>query len=247
MPIDSMQGMQLAKGLIYKHRPLFRFGSNAAVGSSEETIWANGGLYNYLTAATQVKLSSSSANDAAAGTGARTVYIEGLDSSYNEIAETVTLNGQTEVLTTQSFLRVFTGTVMTAGSGGTAAGDIYIGTGTVTAGVPATVLGKIAIGENKTMMAMWTVPAGHTIYMHSGTISSGTEGGNQFVTARLKIRPLGGVFQTAALVTLAGAFIPFDFGIALAIPEKTDIEARAVSSSTDQQVSISFSAIIEKN
>jgi hypothetical protein len=247
MPIDSMQGIQLEKGLIYKNKSLFRFGTNAAVGTTQETIWDQGGLYSYLSSAATLKVSSSNANDSSSGTGARTILVEGLDSGYQEISEIVSLNGQTAVLTSKQYLRVFTLTVLTAGSGGTAAGDIYIGDGALTLGVPATVYGKISVGENKSLMAIWTVPAGHTLYLQTGTISTGTESGSQYITARLKVRPLGGVFQTAAIVTMASAFIPFDFGVARSIPEKTDVEARAISSGQDQQVSISFSAIYEKD
>jgi hypothetical protein len=83
-----------------------------------ETIWAEGGLYSYLTAATVLKVSSSSVNDTSAGTGARTVELSGLDADYNEISELVTLNGQTPVNTTKLFLRINRMVVRSAGSGG---------------------------------------------------------------------------------------------------------------------------------
>ena len=60
---------------------------------------------------------SASANDASGGTGARTVEIQGLDSNWNLLTETVTMNGLTPVVTTQEhFLRVFRARVVTAGS-----------------------------------------------------------------------------------------------------------------------------------
>lgn len=247
MPIDSFNGIQLSKGLLYKFKPEFKFGYNPAVGTTEESIWDAGGLYVYPSAATVMTVSSSSANDTADGTGARTIVIAGLDANYNEASETITLNGQTAVSTTKSYIRMFRARVTSAGSGGTNAGDISIGTGTVTSGVPANVFARISTGEAQTLMTIYTVPAGYTAYMQQGTISSGTELSNKYVTVRLKVRPFGEVFQTKALVTLTDQFIGFDFGVALTIPEKSDIEARAISSSGDNAVACTFSLILEQN
>ena len=148
-----------------------KFGFNADIDDSLETIWSEGGLYSYLTSATVLKISSASTDDASAGTGARTITISGLDGSYNQISESVTLNGQTAVNTTNSFLRVFRMIVDTAGSGGQNAGKIYAGTGTVTSGVPANKYGVIDVGDNQTLMCFWTVPAGYTAYLHQIDIS----------------------------------------------------------------------------
>ena len=216
-------------------------------GTTEETIWDQGGLYEYPTSASTMTVSSSSTDDAASGTGARTVAIAGLDAEYREISETVTLDAQTAVNTVNQYLRVYRAMVMTAGSGASNAGNIYIGTGTVTDGVPANTYARISTGEGQTLMAIFTVPAGYTAYIQQGTITSGTEQANKYVTARLKVRPFGGVFQTKALVTLVNQFIGFDFGVALSIPEKSDIEARAISSIGDNAVAITFSLILEEH
>ena len=116
--------LQVARGQIPGHYGLFKFGNNTIVGNSLETIWAEGGLYSYLTAATVLKVSSSSTDDTSAGTGARTVELSGLDADYNEISDLVTLNGQTPVNTTKLFLRINRMVVRSAGSGGVNAGVI---------------------------------------------------------------------------------------------------------------------------
>jgi len=240
--------LQVARGQVDGHKTLFKFGINGDVGTSVETVWAEGGTYAYPASATVMKISSSSADDAAAGTGARTVAIFGLDASYNEINETVTLNGQTAVNTTNSFLRIFRMYVVTAGSGGTAVGDIYIGVGTVTAGVPATVYAKIDIGENQTNMAIWTVPANYTLYLHRGTFSAASNNAAQFLLGKFMVRPFGSVFRNAADITVNSNVFGYDFEIPLAIPEKTDIEARAIAlSGTNFYVTASFEGIYIKN
>jgi len=112
---------------------------------------------------------SSSAADAAAGTGARTIEIYGMDYDGNPLTEIVTMNGQTAVQTANTFWRVFAGKVQTAGTGRKNAGDIYIyktGTGgTITAGVPGTLtsaLLKVLTGFNFATSGMWTCPLGMT-------------------------------------------------------------------------------------
>jgi hypothetical protein len=240
--------LQVARGQVAWHNALFKFGINADVGTSVETVWAQGGTYTYLAAASVLKISSSSASDAAAGTGARTVYVSGLDGSYNEINEVVTLNGQTEVNTVNSYLRVFRMYVATAGSGATAVGTIYAGTGTVTSGVPANIYGMIGIGANQTQMALWTVPAGYTFYLMGVFYSSGGTTANAFTNFQLNQRPLGGVFrqQSSNRMAANGSFV-LDLHTPLRFPEKTDLEVRAVASSGSASVSAEFEGIYIKN
>jgi hypothetical protein len=240
--------LQVARGQITMHKPLFKFGINGDVGTSAETVWAQGGTYVYPASATVMKISSSSADDAAAGTGARTISIAGLDANYNEISETVILNGQTEVNTINSYLRIFSMFVVTAGSGATAVGTIYAGTGTVTSGVPATVYGMIAIGANRTQMAFWTVPAGYTLYLMGVFYSSGNSTANAFTNFQLIQRPFGGVFgqQSSTRTPGSGDFV-LDLHTPIAFAEKTDIEVRAIASAGASSVSAEFEGIYIKN
>ena len=241
--------LQVSRGHVAYHTPLFKFGSNADIDSANETIWDQGGIYSYPASAAKVYVSSSNANDTAAGTGARTVVVMGLDGDYDEISETVSLNGQTQVETDALFLRVFRAYVDTAGSGGTAAGDIYVATTGESSGVPTgTVYAKIRVGENQTLMAIYTVPAGKTLYVTKGSISSGTETSNKFIIGRFVARFFGGVFRTQAKVTLADGFVDFDWEYPLRIPEKTDLEARAQGSGNDShQVAASFEGVLVLN
>jgi hypothetical protein len=240
--------LQVARGQVDGHKTLFKFGLNSDINGSLETVWSHSSLYVYPTTAAVMKVSSTSANDTAAGTGARTVLVAGLDADYNEISETVTLNGQTAVLTTNSFIRVFRAYVVTAGSGDTAAGTIYVGAGSVTAGVPATVYAVIEIGDNQTVMAMWTVPAGYTFYIYRGTFSAASNNAAQYVLGKFMVRSFGGVFRNAADITVNSNVFGYDFEIPLAVAEKSDIEARAIAlSGTNFYVTASFEGIYIKN
>jgi hypothetical protein len=193
-------------------------------------------------------ISSSSVDDAAAGTGARTIAIFGLDANYNKINETVALNGETEVNTTNSFLRIFRMYVVTAGSGATAAGTIYAGTGTVTSGVPENIYGMITLTANQTQMAFWTVPAGYTFYLTGIYYSSANSTANASTNFQLIERPLDGVFRIQSSVRTAGnGDFVIDFHTPIFFSEKTDIEIRAVASAGASNVSAEFEGIYIKN
>jgi hypothetical protein len=240
--------LQVSRNQIYDHKVIFKFGFNPDINGTEETVWDAGGIYAYPSAATVMKVSSSSTNDTAAGTGARTILVQGLDGDYNEAEEIVTLNGQTAVNTTVSFLRVTRAYVLTAGSGGTAAGDIYVGVGTVTAGVPATIYAKITLGENQTLMGLWTVPAGYTGYFDHFTVATGTTNANQYVAIRTIQRNFGGVFRTMIKQTIgAGGVADFVLKYPIEVQEKTDLEMRASSSGSNNLVSADFSVVYIKN
>jgi hypothetical protein len=186
-------------------------------------------------------------NDTAAGTGARTVVIEGLDADYVEITETVTLNGQSAVLTAASFLRINYAYVATAGSTKSAAGDIYIGTGTLTAGVPATVYDIIKFNYNNTITGCFTVPAGHTAYLAQGLFSTGQASGSTQVQGRLLATGLDGIRRTAAITTLNNGTADYVFEYPTAIPEKTTVEATAIGSANNNGVSSMFILVLIQN
>ena len=234
-------GLQVSRGHVGYHYPQFKFGFNPDIDNSLETIWAEGGLYSYLSAASVLKVSSSSTADTSAGTGARTVEIFGLDADYAEISETITLNGQTAVDTTNSYLRVNRAIVRSAGTGGENAGIIYAGTGTVTNGVPANKYLSIAAGDNQTLMALWTVPAGHTAYLHGSHVTAACTTSNKLLTATIVARPDGEVFQVKDKfgIQVDGGDIHQYYHFPLKFTEKTDIEVRAIADSGSANVEVS--------
>jgi hypothetical protein len=240
--------LQVARNQIMGHKTLFKFGVNGSVGTSLETVWAEGGTYTYPATASVMKISSSSTDDTSAGTGARTIAIFGLDANYNEISESVLLDGQTAVNTGYSYLRISRMYVTTAGSGATAVGVIYAGTGAVTAGVPANVFSTIAIGANQTLQSFWTVPAGYTLYLTGLFYTSGNTTANTYSNFALFQRPYGGVFrqQSSSRTAGNGNFV-IDFHTPLVFAEKTDLEVQATASAGTSSVSAEFEGIYIKN
>ena len=159
------QNINIARGLIRGTTVIHKFGRNPSVGGAPETIWEQGGVYTYLTVASTIYVYGADAQDGAAGTGARTVTVQGLDANYNAIEETLTVDG---AVSTKSFLRVFRAFVASAGSLQTNKGDLIISTGSSGGG---TVLAKIATigtgtvyGQGQTNLALYTIPAGKQVF-----------------------------------------------------------------------------------
>lgn len=235
---------EIALGSVAGKSFMLKFGRNPDVGATAETIWDVGDAYSYLAAATALKVSSSSAADTSAGTGARTVRLYGLGGDYAEITEDVTLSGQTAATTTAEFLRVYRMVVLTAGSGGKNAGVIYAGTGTVASGVPANKYAAISTGNNQTLMAVYTVPAGKTATLRRYYASAG-EGKD--ATVKLFVRPFGGVFQLKHQLELYQNNFDFPFPDPLVIEEKSDIEIMATSSAVTVPISAGFDLLLTDN
>lgn len=131
-------------------------GVNADVDSaSNEDIWSQGGTYPFPATAAATTIESAEAADDGdpAGTGARTVLVEGLDANLNEISEIATMNGTNAVTLANQYLRINRVEVLTAGSGGENAGLI-------TVKHSSTVIGAIEAGLNKSRSAIFTAPSG---------------------------------------------------------------------------------------
>lgn len=239
--------LQVSRGQIAWHRAVTVFGFNGDVDTSPETVWPGGGLLAFPSTAIQMKVSSSSANDTSNGTGARTLYISGLDENHNEVSEVVTLNGQTAVLTSNSYLHINDAYVTSAGSGSSAAGSIYIGTGVVTAGVPATIYDIVAYDYNKRVTGSYTIPAGYTGYLAQGLFSTGQAGGSNAVTGRLMTRGTNNIRLTSAIVTLNNGAADYAFEYPVIIPEKTTVEAQAFGASENNSCSSMFIILLVKN
>lgn len=221
-------GLMNARGEVPGQSTEFKFGYQGAISNTEVPIWDVVEAYTYLSAAKLMTVSSDNPADDAAGTGARTVQIFGLDANYVEINETVTLVSTTAVTTTQAFLRVFRMQVLTAGSGEENAGVVYTGASTVAAGVPSEKYAAISAGENQSLMAIWTVPAGKTAFMRRLTACTGATAADLGVLLRLKIRKFGELFQTKDKMNLVRQQILLEHVIPKAITEKSDVMVTAI-------------------
>jgi hypothetical protein len=240
----------IAAGSVTGYKAIHKFGRNPNVGNAPETIWMQGGKYQYLAigAASTLYAYSADAQDSASGTGARTVTIQGLDNNFNEIEETVTVGG---AATTLEFLRVYRAFVATAGSLNTNKGNVLISTGAGGTGTVLADIGTIGTGTTfglgQTQLALYTIPAGKTGYLTTWNV--GCAPMNNKATVLLKSRELDGVdvpFRTKDIVDLVGGYHTQNYSIPLRFPEKTDIEVVAAGDS-NTIISSSFDIILVDN
>ena len=232
--------LQVARGQIQGHTAINVFGYNPDVDTSEESVWPDGGTVPHPTVASALTIVSTSTDDDSAGTGARTVYIEGLNGNYNVISETIVMDGTTPVVTTGTYLYVNQFYVATVGTGGANAGEI-------TAKVSTTLYDIIAVGYNNRTTGHYCVPAGYTGYMTSGVITTGQATGSTSVTAFLKQHGPDGIVRVGAVSTLNNGSVQYDFSPPYMIPEKNCIGASAIGSAANNSASSFFNIILIKN
>lgn len=235
---------KIAAGQVQGATVLFKFGLNPDIdtGTAPEDITTLGGTYIFPVNATTVSIVSTDANDTDGGTGAQTVRIGGLDADYNEIQEELTLNGLTPVVSTKVFFRLHRARVILSGSGETNAGDINMT-------VDSNPVAQILATNGQTLMAVYTVPAGHMLILEKWMISIQKKT-SALATFSFDVRIPG---QTWAIKQLIGidstgtstfertAAVPFP------IPEKVDIRVRCIETTVnDVQASSSFDGILIK-
>jgi hypothetical protein len=225
--------LQVSRGQIPGHIALFKYGYNPLIINVEETVWDAGGVYTYPTSA--VKMTATSAG------GADDEFVDitmvGLDADYNEVSEVVTLDGTGVGESNTFFLRLYRAFV--SGS--------QEPTGNVTITNSSTTYAQITLGENQTLMAVYTVPAGHTLYVTEGIATHGTDTSGAFMTVRLLTRRPNGVFRAGVKVDVIGSELVFPFTQPLVVPEKTDIEVRAkCSKNQNNAMSAVFQGILVK-
>jgi len=98
--------LAVARGQVPGAYPINGFGRHTSAGAvSNQIIWPDGTFVIPPSAGVQMAIVSTSANDAAAGTGIRQVEVHYLDASLNPQFEIVTLNGLTPVNTVATDIR----------------------------------------------------------------------------------------------------------------------------------------------
>ena len=221
-----------------------KFARAPGVGNSVVTIWGDTSRYVYPSAPTIMSVSSTSVNDAVGGSGCQRLVILGLIVDFELAVEIVELNGQTSVPTALPWLRTPRAFAIDHGTGPLTEndGDIWIGTGLVTAGVPAVKHALIEAKRGQTLMAVDTVPAGKRFIITSAQVSVGQ---GQTLDADLFAREVGQCWRTRHNFTASRTFVPRNNEFPIILPEKTDIEIRGRADVANVDVSAGFSGYWE--
>lgn len=238
--------LSVSQGEVSGSTTLYKFGYNGDVTSTEETIWTPGGDINYRDDAITVEVSSSNINDTSGGTGARTIKVIGVDENYNQIEEDITMGGTNIVTGEKNFLRVFRSFVTSAGTS-----ETNIGTITIRSSDTDVTMAEIPVnggGEGQTQMAVYTVPAGKTLYVNQLTFTASVSGtGNKYATIKLISRDSTTKVKRVRFVNVMNANRDTaNFKYPLVYPEKTDLECRASSNDT-ALISASFEGTLVDN
>lgn len=227
--------LQVARDQIPGHSALHKFGAVPSMSiNTTGTIWdINDTLYPWsaLTAASTLTVDRASASDAN-----KTITLQGLDANYNQISENVTLTNATGNATTQSFIRVYRAFMHNGSAANVGNIDIKIST---------TIIARITAGKAQTLMGVYTVPAGYSLYLTQGVMSvqSGADAtGNFFVR-------YGGesAFRIAHTFEVASAEYFYAFHVPFKLPEKSDVDIRADLRSNNARITAAFDAYLIKN
>ena len=220
--------LDISRGLYLDWQPIHLFGFNRDVATAYETIWNNGGgIYTFPASALTMSVVSGEAADTMG------VRISGLDTNWNQITETVTLNGTTPVTTTKQFLRINDARI----TSGNNAGDISISNG-------GTTYAFIEAGFGVSQATIFSVPAGFSFYITQVDITSGTIGANKYGTVRACLKQFDGPELHFFESTFVTSQLTYDVRIPFKIPEKCDFSMECKSSSSSNEFTIYLSGVL---
>ena len=251
--------LEVSRGNVPGASIAFVIGRNNAVGiANSETIWDYGGNYPYLTADTQLYISSSDALDTDVD-----VVITGLTLDGSPVTRIVNTNGFTQTAISGLVYRVLAAFIPPTSNNGPV-GDLYLAQadGTVN-GVPLTasnVKGLIPLSRNSagalidqstdyasdnfTHLGTYTVPAGKTAYLVDSFFFAGK---NADVTISGRVRLKGGVWFNRTPSELYQSAANFSFSTRLPLPENTDLEYRAIAGNVNTTVNFQVQLLLLDN
>jgi len=249
--------LEIARGNVKGYTSIHKFGNapDFDTGDGSVDIWdgafdAGPDLMNYTYSATANIDSLSSSDDG----DTVEIEVQGLDANFDLVVQTVTLTGQTRAALTTDLIRVF----RLKNVGATdLAGVVYCFVNVATTGgVPNTIANTralICIGNNQTLMALFTIPNGCTGYMDS--FEAAVAGASKTAEYQIDLfaRSDGGVFQLKHRDSLQDTGTTnwrHSFKVPEVFQAKTDVAMRAnllTANKTEANISAGFDLILIDN
>lgn len=233
---------------------IHKFGRNIAVGTTFAAV-SIGGIYRMpqVAGATTLRIKAGDVADTAAGSGAQSVTLEGLDATGAFIAETLATAGTSaSSSTSNSFLRLTRAFVLSSGTysldgTGSHADDIVIEN---TAGTETwATIDATDFPRSQTEIGLYTVPLGKTAYIQSIHYAVDTT-----KTTSLLIMQREHILETSTpyeamrqLLVLSGVAASgvHEYRMPLGpFQELTDINVKARVSATTSEISVSFEILL---
>ncbi len=222
------------------------FGYSSNTGNvTNVNVWETQDAWTFLTTASTMELLSSSANDAAAGTGCRSALVEGVDTNFAKISEVVVPNGVSTVALTLTYKVINNVTCITSGSGFVNAGNI-----TVRVTGAGSQQGYILAGSGTSRHGRFTVPAGYTFVIKNIFLLA-NKAGNQATTAIINVvlrLPDGTIIHGLPETVPNGSNPTITIPTGAPIGEKTTVSFQIGSvSTTGIDISVGASGVLIKN
>ena len=229
MPLkfNNDDNLNVARGLIRATSIRNIFGHNDLVSGDWIPAWELTIPYTYPSSNLVMGVVSNDISDTSVD-----ILILGLDSNYEEIQETVSLNGTTEVFTTTPFFRI--NDVVTV-SGNANGAIVVANTGTT--------YGQITSGEGRNQASIYTVPAGCDFFLYRIDAYTSDAGAAKAAEFRNFVTLPNGVNLRVAKTTFlnnmsVNRVFPFKY------TEKTDIQLQVRSISGTHPMSIFAEGIV---
>tara|TARA_R110002126_G_scaffold130753_1_gene274286 strand:- start:139 stop:900 length:762 start_codon:yes stop_codon:yes gene_type:complete len=201
-----------------------KFGHNSAVSNTgtPEDIWEDGGNLVFLTSAETMSIESTDAGDDKDGTtGSKNIIVQGLDNDFNEIEETIDLEGLTPVTTVNSFIRINRLCCDDVGSSGVNLGKI-----TATATTAGTIQASVSIGDGQTEKTQFTVPNGKTGYITNMWVGVGK---GDDATIKLFVRKYEKSWRLRRHIDIFESDVDFPFHSYIICDAKSDVRMTSLS------------------
>ena len=246
-------------------------GSNIAIGSGQIPGWSEDTMTGYRegvsvannfeiivdanlsglpisfpsNTAEKFSVASTSANDTAAGSGAITLLIIGLDTNKEPQLDVVALNGLTPVLTNLDFTRINRALVFSSGATESNEGTIYFSSegGSWSSGIPTTVVYNIiVVGTGYTQTAIYTTPLNVTNTVIGNVIVSANVVGTNEVKIYVESRrpDPGSAWLRTSNIPISTGTTSFNIQGAGFYSPGTDIRLRASASSENTDIQTFF-------
>ncbi len=251
---DTM--LDLSRGIYSDKYTIHKFGRNPNQSTVWEDVWAGGSAMNRLPTAVNLEVVSTSANDTVAGSGARSITIEGLDVNGNAISEDLNMNGTSSSSGTSNvFKRLNRAYVKECGTEfASNFGDISInefGTSNVVSNILGLETHNTAnYGIGQTQRGIFSIPAGYTGYITRIDVFVSDKTATVILYKQSDILNSSAPFAPRRMVWVvddAKDEYSAVFDSYLKIPELTDLWFRAKGNAADTVLEVTFDMILIKN
>ena len=239
---SNNHNFRVALGQVEGWQSFRKFGQNDGVVSGAEEMWSIGTPRVLPTSAGQFSAVSSSAEDTlTSGTGAWTLVIEGLDSNYKVISETINMAGLTPVLSTRSdWLRINRAYNVTAGTNQRNVGNITISIG-------GNAQAYVQAEEGQTQQTHYTVPDGKIVIVNNFTMGVGRMSGSNDLHIKSSIKLFGTntAWRAISEIWLWNGDTYSNNNSVTVIPAKTEIKQEIVSTTATQAFCVYGGYLVE--